>query len=170
MNEWAEARGRMEAEIQRRKEHLNFATNFEKARGFVRKNWKTKNFNPNDDPTQYDSSTDSDELERQLDEEGLDSVSGLGDSPMKGGFPTVSDQIATLKAVQEYNASLKPARKVKDALPEITCNNITNLPRFKENPKTKKKVEVPHYVQVGIIEGRGTNGDQFSIEEKAKAI
>ena len=28
MNEWSRARGRMEAEIQRRKEHLNFATNF----------------------------------------------------------------------------------------------------------------------------------------------
>ena len=73
---------------------MNDATNFEKARGFVRKNWKTKNFNPSDDPTQYDSSTDSDELERQLDEEGLDSVSNLDGSPSKtGGFPTVSTQV-----------------------------------------------------------------------------
>lgn len=51
----------MEAEIQRRKEHVNEATNFEKARGFVRTNWKTKYWNPNDDPTQFESSTDSED-------------------------------------------------------------------------------------------------------------
>jgi hypothetical protein len=28
----------------------------------VRSNWKTKNFNPNDDPTKFDSSTDEDEV------------------------------------------------------------------------------------------------------------
>ena len=49
----------MESEIQRRKEHINEATNFEKARGFVRTNWKTKYWNPNDDPTQLTSSSDS---------------------------------------------------------------------------------------------------------------
>lgn len=51
MKEWSEARARMESEIMRRKEHINFASDFERARGFVRKNWKTKNFNPTDDPT-----------------------------------------------------------------------------------------------------------------------
>ena len=51
----------MEAEMQRRKEHVNEATNFEQARGFVRTNWKTKNWNPNDDPTQFESSTDSED-------------------------------------------------------------------------------------------------------------
>lgn len=51
----------MEGEIQRRKEHLNEATNFQEARGFVRSNWKTKNWNPNQDPTQQDSSTDSED-------------------------------------------------------------------------------------------------------------
>ena len=64
INEWAAARGRMEAEIQRKKEHIQVATNFEKARGFVRSNWKSKNFNPNDDPTKYDSSTDESEIDR----------------------------------------------------------------------------------------------------------
>ena len=50
----------MEAEIQRRKEHLNEATNFE-ARGFKRKFFKTKNWNPFEDPTQYDSSSEEEE-------------------------------------------------------------------------------------------------------------
>lgn len=53
----------MECEFQRKKEHMNFATNFEQARGFVRSNWKSKNFDPKDDPTQFDSSTDESEIE-----------------------------------------------------------------------------------------------------------
>ena len=32
----------MEAEIARKKENINAATNFEKARGWTRSNWKTK--------------------------------------------------------------------------------------------------------------------------------
>jgi len=53
----------MEAEIQRKKEHQNFATNFAKSRGFVRTNWKSKNFNPADDPCAESSSTDESEVE-----------------------------------------------------------------------------------------------------------
>lgn len=37
---------------------MDVGTNFEKARGFVRQNWKSKNFQPGDDPTKYDSSSD----------------------------------------------------------------------------------------------------------------
>jgi len=51
LKQWSHARGRFEAEVQRRKEHINFATNFAEARGFVRTNWKSKNFDPRDDPT-----------------------------------------------------------------------------------------------------------------------
>lgn len=53
----------MEAEIQRRKEHLNDATNFEQARGFVRTNFKSAKFPPNSDPTQWESSTDESDEE-----------------------------------------------------------------------------------------------------------
>eukprot|EP00352_Strombidinopsis_acuminata_P007249 CAMPEP_0176372080 /NCGR_PEP_ID=MMETSP0126-20121128/25145_1 /TAXON_ID=141414 ORGANISM="Strombidinopsis acuminatum, Strain SPMC142" /NCGR_SAMPLE_ID=MMETSP0126 /ASSEMBLY_ACC=CAM_ASM_000229 /LENGTH=112 /DNA_ID=CAMNT_0017731789 /DNA_START=460 /DNA_END=798 /DNA_ORIENTATION=- len=45
----------MESEIARKKEHMNEATNFAKARGFVRTCWKSKNYNPTEDPTAYDS-------------------------------------------------------------------------------------------------------------------
>ena len=78
----------MEAEIQRKKEHLNFATNFEKARGFVRTNWKSKNFNPKDEPTQQDSSTDDSELERRERMEREDNVDELSDDWKKS--PTKS--------------------------------------------------------------------------------
>ena len=64
----------MEAEIQRRKEHLNDATNFEKARGFVRTNWKTKNWNPNADPTQDSSSSDSEDEQENIRAERRDQV------------------------------------------------------------------------------------------------
>ena len=47
MKEWGNARGRMETEIARKKEHLNVATNFELARGWTRSNWKTKNYDHN---------------------------------------------------------------------------------------------------------------------------
>lgn len=79
LHEWAEARGRMEAEIQRKKEHLNVATNFEKARGFVRSNWKSKNFNPADDPTKYDSSTDESDVAANEREEAADQVGAISD-------------------------------------------------------------------------------------------
>ena len=39
LREWGMARGRVEAEIARRKEHNTEATNFKEARGWVRGNW-----------------------------------------------------------------------------------------------------------------------------------
>lgn len=72
IREYRMARGRMEAEFQRRKEQKNVATNFRQARGFVRTCWKTKNWDPNRDPTQNDSSTDSEDEEDELDIENRD--------------------------------------------------------------------------------------------------
>lgn len=37
----------------------------------------------------------------------------------------VDKQLATLKAIQDYNASLPKARKIKDALPAIKTHGIT---------------------------------------------
>lgn len=64
----------MEAEIQRKKEHVNFATKFEKSRGFVRTNWKSKNFDPKCDPCAESSSTDESEVERRALEEKDDDI------------------------------------------------------------------------------------------------
>lgn len=60
MKEWSNAKQRLESEIQRKKEHQNFATNFQ-ARGFVRSNWKTKNYNPENNPLLEESSSDEEE-------------------------------------------------------------------------------------------------------------
>jgi len=46
----------------RKKEHQNVATKFEDARGFVRSNWKSKNFNPDHNPCDFDSSSDDSSL------------------------------------------------------------------------------------------------------------
>jgi hypothetical protein len=46
LKDWCLARGRMETEIARKKEHLNAATNFGKARAWTRSCFKTKNHKP----------------------------------------------------------------------------------------------------------------------------
>lgn len=66
MKEWSDARARMEMEIQRKKEHMNEGTNFKEARGFVRKNWKTKNFNYENNPLLEESSTDTEEYGEEI--------------------------------------------------------------------------------------------------------
>ena len=48
----------------------------------------------------------------------------------KDSLPTVKEQIETLNAIKEYNKKLKPARKVKDALPEIITSNISTKQRY----------------------------------------
>ena len=63
---WANTRGRMEGEIQRKKEHLNFATDFQKASGLVRTNWSTKNFDPNDNPLEMTSSSEEEDEDTLL--------------------------------------------------------------------------------------------------------
>ena len=93
----------MEAEILRKKEHINFATNFEKARGFVRSNWKSKNFNPNDDPTKQDSSTDESELEARERAERADNVDTMSDEWDKSKSPAKlrrnkSDKLSTAES------------------------------------------------------------------------
>jgi len=47
---------------------LNFGSNFQKARGFVRTNWKTKNFNPEENPLLEESSTEEYGEEEEEDE------------------------------------------------------------------------------------------------------
>lgn len=48
----------------------------------MRSNWKTKNWNPNEDPTQYDSSSDSEDLASQNAEEARDRVLDSPDQNM----------------------------------------------------------------------------------------
>lgn len=60
LKEWSDAKSRIETEIQRKKEHQNVASNFE-VRGFVRKNWKTKNFNPENNPLLEESSEEEED-------------------------------------------------------------------------------------------------------------
>jgi len=66
MKEWGQARGRMESEIARKKEHLNVATNFGAARGWTRTCWKSKNHAHEDETLEdflnADSSEEDDEV------------------------------------------------------------------------------------------------------------
>ena len=74
----------MESEIQRRKEHLNEATNFEQARGFVRTCFKSVNFNPNNDPCAEPSSEEDEEDDAQDQDEKRDLVRDIGSTSSRG--------------------------------------------------------------------------------------
>ena len=67
VKQWSDARARMELEIQRKKEHLYTASNFE-TRGFVRTNWKTKNFDPESNPLLESSSEEEEYGDEYYDE------------------------------------------------------------------------------------------------------
>ena len=56
----------------------------------------------------------------------------------KSTLEPVSTQLETLKAIQSYNKALKPARKVKDALPEIISTNIMKKDRWVKDYKKQK--------------------------------
>lgn len=104
MNQWGQARTRIEAEIQRKKEHNKDATNFEKARGFVRTNWKTKGYDPAMDPTKADSSTDESEVEARELAERNDKVGELSDFATPQ--PKLRLQNSSLRASTEEKVSL----------------------------------------------------------------
>ena len=114
VREWAQARGRMESEIQRRKEHLNEATNFEQARGFVRTNWKTKNWNPNDDPTQQQSSSDSEDNETVIQEERRDQVTDIQSPSSRGRSRGPDSQDGRDFHDDMEVTSLNPTRQLSD--------------------------------------------------------
>ena len=56
----------------------------------------------------------------------------------KSTLDPVSTQLDTLKAIQSYNKALKPARKVKDSLPEIISTNIMKKDRWVKDYKKQK--------------------------------
>ena len=114
MYQWGQARTRIEAEIQRRKEHKNTATNFEKARGFVRTDWRSKNFDPNSDPTVQDSSTDMSELAEREREENKDEVDDL----------------------DTYSSPKKQSTIVKDIKPK-SVDHAVDLSDSETNPSSK---------------------------------
>lgn len=82
IKEWGHARGRVETDIARKKENMNVATNFTKARGWVRKNWKTKNHVPNTET--HDEFLQS----SSSDEEGDQVEYGEVESPMMTESPS----------------------------------------------------------------------------------
>jgi hypothetical protein len=70
IKDWADAKERVEGEIQRRKEHREAGSNFE-VRGFVRRNWKSKHWDPQNNPLLEESSTDEEDYGQET----------AGDSP-----------------------------------------------------------------------------------------
>lgn len=61
IKEWSDSKARISVESLRKIENKTKGTKFEKARGFTRKNWSSKNFNPDDNPLMLDTSSSEDE-------------------------------------------------------------------------------------------------------------
>ena len=86
---------------------------------------------------------------------------------------TTEGQLATLKAIQDYNTSLPKKRKGKDELSEIPCSNITATYTVKRDPKKKTFELQTHYHAVGIVDGcrsSALSADKFSIMNKHDQI
>jgi glutaredoxin 2 len=91
----------------------------------------------------------------------------------KSTMQSVTELQDTQNAIIAYNNALKPARKKKDALPEITTANLTMRDRFVKEPKKGKIVRELRYHKVGNLdEGvpSSLNDDKFSISAKTRAI
>lgn len=198
INEWSRARSRVESDIQRKKEHLNNASNFEAARGFVRTNFKSKGYDPMQDPTQDASSTDT-ECERDQ-PSNRHEVCELKSSPLykkqstlqksdndyrnqvidmtkieefPAARPSVDDQLNTLHAIQQYNKTLPKRRKAKDSLAECETNNISASLSVHRDVKKKTFTLSSRYNQVGIVdpcEPTEFSKNPFSIANKQVKI
>lgn len=86
---------------------------------------------------------------------------------------SVDEQLATLKAISEYNAALPKAKREKMSLPEIATHGITATEVYRRNKK--KEIEKhTKYHAVGIAEGyldqTSQNTDMFSLSAKKHAL
>ena len=98
----------MEAEIARKKEHLNVATNFADARGWTRTCWKSKNHKPAAETQEeflQPSSSDEDEPGR------VDLGSELAESPIRFGR---SEGLGGVKSATMRASAQAPAPKMVD--------------------------------------------------------
>lgn len=144
MKDWGMARGRMESEIARKKEHVTIATNFKDARGWKRNCWKTKNHQPAQTFEEFINQSSSSESEDEMQEknENTDGESP-NKSPMKNtqvieqssgkkidftedpeayNFRPSSEVVAKqLQAIDDHNSKLPPRKKAKESLPEISA-------------------------------------------------
>ena len=66
IKDWSEAKERIQGEINRKDTNWKQATKFEKARGFVRRNWSSSNFNPQNNPLEEETSSSGSEGEEIL--------------------------------------------------------------------------------------------------------
>jgi hypothetical protein len=164
LREWGMARGRVEAEIQRRKEHNVDGSNFQKARGWVRHNWRTKNHDfrneTHDDFIQLSDSEEDDEAHELEDRTATRKrpkfVDLAADSESYGVRATSEQQREQLQSIIGQNERLPPKKRAKDSLPEISATNmhlhITNKITIPKKPKGAKPVveRTKKYVNVGL--------------------
>jgi len=87
---------------------------------------------------------------------------------------TVGEQLATLKAIQDYNAALPKAKRKKDSLPEIATHGITSREILRRSGKAREIGKVSTYHAMGIAEGHidhtSITDDIYSLSAKKHAL
>ena len=173
MREWGMARGRVEAEITRRKEHNVKGSNFDKARGWVRSNWKTKKHDYKNeteadflDPDNLSSGESADEVAEEIKPREYGVAKKRGDSPKQVNFvdltveeeeygfrPSTHVQCEQLRSITDQNERLPAKKKGKETLPEIMTNNVHARDSFKVVIPKKKgaKPEVSLITKYAVI-------------------
>ena len=197
MNEWGCARGRMESEIARKKEHLNVATNFEKARGWTRKNFKTKGMAPAMTEEEFMQPSSEDEEAEMLDEGNepesavkLESrkfsenkvapsvIDMTEDAVGYGVRPATTVLSAQLNAIEEHNTKLPPKKKKKESLPEIVAPNVVCKTMMVRDFKKGSNSYVKKYQNVGLVDQQASLAEPdlregvsaFSVHNQTKQL
>ena len=91
----------------------------------------------------------------------------------KSTLASVKEQFDTLNAIKDYNKSLKPARRAKDSLPEITTTNIGIRDRWQKDYKKGDFKNERTYHMIGNMDhGLMTpySIDKYDINARQRAI
>lgn len=146
LKEYSDAKTRMEVEIQRKKEHQNFGSNFE-ARGFVRSNWRTKNFNPENNPLSEESSTDSEEYGEEMLEDVDEIAQPLDNNKTKGYSEEKEDDLEDEEEEEDVTEIRREVenqnsnnRQAKSAHPRARGRNLSGVSQPTLHDLTKDQV------------------------------
>jgi hypothetical protein len=170
MKDWGMARGRVESEIARKKEHLGVATNFEQVRGWVRRTDKLKQPQPAQTMEEFLASSSEEEAERSPQKEQSPAkVDFHPEEPQVVDFtedpnslnvrPTTKQLAFQLNAIEQFNYKLPPRKKDKESLPEIAAPNVAcksvQIMDAKKGLEMKRK-----YHNVGAVDEVRLHKDQ----------
>lgn len=186
MKDWGNARGRMESEIARKKEHLNVATNFAAARGWQRTNWKSKNHKPGQEtaeeflmPSSSEDEASPEKVKKMsAGKPKLQVVDLTSDSEAYGFRPSTSVQAKQLQYIDQYNEKLPPKKKAKESVAEISAVNVHAKYLVLRNHVKNEANYIVKYNNIGLVDDCNsantdfprTSAASFTLTNKAREL